>query len=197
MTLFLVRHGRAAAGVEALDPGLDDVGRSQAQHVAIALRGSGAERLVCSPLARARETAAPIAAELGLVPEIRSEISEVFDPEMNARARGAMLVPLLSGRWSQQRPHLVAWRDQVLRTLVELGDRHTIVVSHFVAISVAIGASTEDDRVSPCALANASITTLEVAGGKLVLRRPGEVAHLPADEITAAHAALPGKPGPR
>ena len=57
-------------------------------------------------------------------------------------------------------------------------------------ISTAIGASTEDDRVSPCALANASITTMIVSDGKLALRRPGEVSHLSPDEITASHAAL-------
>jgi hypothetical protein len=44
--------------------------------------------------------------------------------------------------------------------------------------------------VSPCALANASITTMEVVAGGLHLRRPGEVSHLSRDEITATHAAI-------
>jgi len=193
MTLFLVRHGRAAAGVEALDPGLDEVGRSQAKHAAEALRKSGAKRLVCSPLARARETAAPIAEALGVDVEIRDEIAEVFDPSMSTEARGMALAPLLSGRWSQQSAALRDFRSRVLGFLLGLGEEDVVVVSHFVAISVAIGASTGDDRVSPCALANASITTLEGSDGKLVLRRSGEVAHLPKDEITARHAALPGR----
>jgi broad specificity phosphatase PhoE len=193
MTLYLVRHGRAEAGVEHPDPGLDAVGESQARHVTEALRGKGASRLVCSPLRRARETAAPIAEALGLTLEIRNEIAEVFEPSMSVNARGAMLAPFLSGSWSGQSAALRAWRERVLRCLIEIGEGKTIVVSHFVAISAAIGASTEDDRVSPCALANASITTLEVSGGKLHLRRPGEVAHIPKDEITATHAAIPGK----
>lgn len=193
MTLYLVRHGRAEAGVEHLDPGLDAVGLSQAKHVADALRGKGASRLVCSPLRRARETASPIAEALELELEIREEIAEVFEPSMSANARGAMLAPFLSGMWSQQSPELRAWRDRVLSCLTDLGGHKTIVVSHFVAISAAIGASTGDDRVAPCALANASITTIEVNGTKLDLRRPGEVAHLPKGEITATHAAIPGK----
>jgi broad specificity phosphatase PhoE len=193
MTLYLVRHGKAFAGVEHLDPGLDAVGASQAKHAAVALQGRGATRLISSPLRRARETAAPIAEALGLTVEIRDEIAEVFDPSMSADARGAMLGPFLSGAWSRQSPILQAWRERVLGTLVELAQDKTIVVSHFVAISAAIGASTEDDRVSPCALANASITTLEVSEGKLVLRRPGEVAHLPNDEITATNSVLPGR----
>lgn len=193
MTLYLVRHGRAAAGVEHLDPGLDPVGLSQAEHAAQALLGTGARRLVCSPLRRARETAAPIARALGLVAEIREEVAEVFDPAMPAGARSQMLGPFLSGRWSEQPPGLQAWRTRVLAALVELGREKTIVVSHLVAISAAIGASTGDDRICPCALANASITTLEVTGGQLVLRRPGEVAHLDATEITSTHA-LSGRP---
>jgi broad specificity phosphatase PhoE len=193
MTLYLVRHGRAAAGVEHPDPELDPVGRSQAERVAQALVQRGAERLVCSPLLRTRQTAAPIAAALGLPLELRPEVAEVFLPTDGADARRAMLGSFLSGRWSEQPAALRAWRDRVLETLVELGRGHTIVVSHFVAISVAIGASTEDDRISPCALANASITTMEVVGDELVLRRPGEVAHLPPDEITATHAAIPGR----
>ena len=193
MTLYLVRHGRALAGVEHLDPGLDAVGESQARHVATALRGRGATRLVCSPLRRTRETAQPIADALSLVPEIHDAVAEVFDASMTSGARSAMLGPFLSGVWSQQPPALQAWRERVLAALLELGQDKTIVVSHFVAISAAIGASTEDDRVSPCALANASITTLEVSGGKLVLRKPGEVAHLPQNEITATHAVIPGR----
>ena len=193
MTLLLIRHGRAAAGVEELDPGLDEVGRSQAEHVALALRDRRATRLVCSPLRRARETAEPIQKLLGLPLEVSEGVSEVFEASMTIGERRGLLMPLLSGRWSQQTPRLRDWRDRTLRTLAELGrDSTTIVVSHFVAISVAIGASTEDDRVSPCALTNCSITTIEVDGDRLMLRRPGEVAHLSPEEITATHAAMPG-----
>lgn len=193
MTLYLVRHGRAEAGIEHLDPGLDAIGRSQAKAVAMALASSGVKRLVSSPLRRARETAQPVAGTLGLDAIVREDVSEVFDPDTGAAARGAMLGPLLSGVWSAQPPELRAFRERVLAALVELGSEPTIVVSHFVAISAAIGAATEDDRVSPCALANASITTFEVLGGKLVLKRAGEVAHLARDEITTTRNAIPGR----
>ena len=194
MTLYLVRHGRATAGVEALDPGLDPVGHSQASRVATALSDRGITRLVCSPLRRARETMMPLREALGIEPVVAREVAEVFDPSLEVDARRAMLGPFLSGVWSAQPAALRKWREGVLRALVELGETNTVVVSHFVAISAAIGASTEDDRISPCALAHASITTMEVSGARLVLRRPGEVSHLPADEITATHAAKPGMP---
>jgi broad specificity phosphatase PhoE len=143
---------------------------------------------------RARETAQPIADSLGAPIHIVEEVAEVFDRMMSISERRRMLAPFLSGRWSQQAERLQGWRDRLLAKLVELGQEPTIVVSHLVAISVAIGASTEDDRITPCALANASITTVEVRSGRLVLRRPGEVAHLPPDEITASHAPPPSGP---
>jgi broad specificity phosphatase PhoE len=116
MTLYLVRHGRAEAGIEQLDPGLDEVGKSQAERAAAALSGVRAKRLICSPLRRARETAAPIASALALTPEIREEVAEVFDPAMGVGARRDMLVPLLSGKWSEQPAELVSWRSRTRRS---------------------------------------------------------------------------------
>jgi probable phosphoglycerate mutase len=64
--LTIVRHGRTetnAAGrlLGRADPPLDDVGRSQVEAVATRL-GSGPSIIVSSPLRRARETAARLAA---------------------------------------------------------------------------------------------------------------------------------------
>ena len=60
--LYMVRHGRAQAGFGgAMDPGLDELGRSQADAVAEKLRSLGPLRILSSPLARAQQTAAPLA----------------------------------------------------------------------------------------------------------------------------------------
>jgi broad specificity phosphatase PhoE len=80
----------------------------------------------------------------------------------------------------------------VIDALMGLGGQTTVVVSHFVAISVAIGEATGDDRVSPCALANASITRMRIANGRLVLQAAGEVAHLDPSQISASTSGLPG-----
>ncbi len=74
--LIVARHGRTEANASGLllgrlDPALDEVGRAQAAALAAHLRsqrgGGGGEavRVVASPLARAQQTAAAIAAELG------------------------------------------------------------------------------------------------------------------------------------
>lgn len=63
--IYLVRHGQAASGwgLEE-DPGLDDLGRSQARDAAQKLAPLGPLPILSSPKARARETASPLAAEI-------------------------------------------------------------------------------------------------------------------------------------
>jgi broad specificity phosphatase PhoE len=198
MTIYLVRHGLAAAGVADLDPGLAELGHEQARAAAIVLKPLRAARLVVSPLRRTRETAEPIAQALGLNPEIRDEVAEVFDPEMPAAERSAMIGPFMAGEWANQPEVLRTWRRRVVDTLLEMARQSAasggdvIVVSHYIAIGVAIGEATGDDRVVPAPIANCSITTLDVAHGRLVLREAGSTAHLSAAQVTGVHSATLG-----
>jgi len=81
-TLFLVRHaahdllGRVLAGrMPGVSLGAD--GRRQAEALAERFGGEQLAALYSSPLERARETAAPIAARLGMEPHVCAELSEV------------------------------------------------------------------------------------------------------------------------
>ena len=202
MALYLVRHGRAAAGIEDFDPGLDQLGRAQAALAARALAeltaGTEELRLIVSPLRRTRETAEPIAELLKLAPEIRSEVSEVFDPAMKLDERRSMLGPLLGGRWSEQSQELIAFRDRVFQALLDFGGSPAIVVSHYVAISVALGAALGEDRVAPVPIPNASISRLEVRDRKFFLLEAASARHLSEGLLTGASAALVGSaPGSR
>ncbi len=117
--IYLVRHGRAAADWGShVDPGLDDVGRTQAEAMASELAPKGPLPLVASPLRRTRETAA---------------------------AREAVV--------------------EALRALSE----DTIVVSHYIAINVAVGHALGDARVTCFRPDYCSCTLLDVADGRLVL----------------------------
>ncbi len=64
MSLIIVRHGRTEANASGLllgrrlDPGLDSLGVRQAEALAAVV--GGADRVVCSPLRRTRETAAAL-----------------------------------------------------------------------------------------------------------------------------------------
>lgn len=200
MPLILIRHGLAAAGVDDLDPGLDPIGRRQAEATAAFLRGSNVGRLVVSPLRRTRETAAPLAEVFGLPPELREEVAEVFDPAMPAAERKAMIGPFMGGRWTDQPESLQIWRKRVVRTLIELGitgstaGHDVVVVSHYIAIGVAIGLALSDDRVVPMPIANCSITILEAGRLGLSLVAGATTPHLPSDLVTGAKTALPGGP---
>lgn len=199
MTIYLIRHGLAAAGVDDLDPGLAPLGHAQAAAVAAALAGSPAGRLIVSPLRRTRETAEPIAATLGLEPELREEVAEVFDPSWPVEQRRAMIGPFMAGRWSEQPERLQAWRRRVLDTLLEAGlaaeatGRDLVVVSHYIAIGVAIGEATNDDRVVPIPMANASITRMSAGHGGLRLIEAVSTAHLAPGQITGLGQAMAGR----
>lgn len=74
--ILMARHGQTAYNAEGrfqgtLEIPLDEVGRAQAQALSETALGHGIRSLWCSPLARARETAAVVAGSLGL--EVRVE----------------------------------------------------------------------------------------------------------------------------
>jgi len=190
MSIYLVRHGLAAAGVDALDPGLAPLGREQARAAAEALRGVPAGRLIVSPLRRTRETAEPIAAALGLEAEVRDEVGEVFDPSWAVAERQAMIEPFMAGNWRDQPQRLRDWQRRVIDAVLEAGlaaeasGRDLVIVSHYIAIGVAIGEALGDDRVVPVAMANASITRMTAGHGGLSLLEAASTAHLAPEQVT-------------
>ena len=199
MTIYLVRHGLAAAGVEDLDPGLSEVGHQQARATAEALGSVRSPRLVVSPLRRTRETAHPIEAVLALSAEIRDEVAEVFDPSMPADERTKMLPTFMAGNWSDQNDVLRAWRRRCIDAILEFSlassadDSDLVIVSHYIAICVAIGAASGDDRVVPVPVANCSITSFQAGHGELTLLEAGSTAHLRPELITGVRSATLGK----
>lgn len=88
MRAFLLRHGEsrsnAAAGVVSLpeEEGdrLSDRGERQASAAAGLIASFAPARIVCSPMRRALETAAPIAERTGLEPEVWDWIHELREP---------------------------------------------------------------------------------------------------------------------
>lgn len=183
--LFLVRHGRAAASFgEDRDPHLSELGKAQAEAMAMALAPNGALPVVTSPLRRTRETAAALERRFRVEARVEPAVAEVpsglqgdvptpegvpsrpgvgtaatASPPPPAEARWATAGPtslawrapflsdLLSRRWEEVDPFLSRWRDGVLSALVGL-ETDTVVVTHFVAINVAVGRATGDTQVA-------------------------------------------------
>lgn len=171
--LYLVRHGRAAAAWDQdTDPGLDDLGREQAVAIAQLLASSGRPEVVVSPMRRTRETAAPLLEVLGTEPRIEPRVSEIPSPTEDLAARGQWLRTISMRRWSQLDPALQRWRDGVLRALAEI-ERDTVVVTHYIAINVAFGAATGDERVVCFHPDYCSVTTMTHDHGRLALLERG------------------------
>jgi broad specificity phosphatase PhoE len=174
--IYLVRHGKAAAGFDGhRDPGLDATGRTQAESMAREIAPLGPLPLFSSPLARARETAAPLARLWNAEVVIEPRVAEIPSPTEDLAARAAWLRAAMQGRWSELDHDLNAWRQRLIDCLVALpGD--SVVVCHFIAINVAVGAAVGDDRMVVFAPDNASVTMLDNTGGRLATVELGRTA---------------------
>ena len=171
--LYLVRHGKAAAAFsEAPDPGLDVTGAAQAEAMAERLALLGPLPIITSPLKRTRETAAPLERRWHFTARVVPEVGEIPSPMEDPAARGDWLRGVMASVWSAQPEGLRAWRQHVVDALVAL-QRPTVVVTHFVAINVAVGHAEGHDRVVGFAPDNCSVTVLDVEDGGLRLVRRG------------------------
>ena len=173
--LYLVRHGRAAATfAEARDPGLDPAGRAQAEEVADRLAPLGPRPIVASPLRRTRETATPLELRWRRTARIEPAVAEIPSPVDDLAKRGEWLRGVMAGRWSELAPELRAWRREVVAALAAIPEA-SVVVSHYIAINVAVGHATGDDRVVCFAPDHCSVTIVDVEGGALrLIERGGE-----------------------
>ena len=168
--IALVRHGHASAGWDtAIDPDLDDLGRSQAETVAHQLDLKFVDlniiatrvEIVTSPLLRCQQTAAAFARRRHVVPRVCSEVAEIPSPNgvvMSARIdwlRGAM-----QGTWADLGSNYVSFRNSTVE-FVRAINSDTAIFSHFIAITAVIGAITGDDRLVIRRLDNCSVTSVE------------------------------------
>jgi probable phosphoglycerate mutase len=140
MDIYLVRHGEASASWgQDPDPGLSQLGVSQAHEAARLLQPQLADdvQLLSSPLARARETAAPLAAAMGLAPAISDAFREIRAPVPLAE-RQAWLRQFMQQRWQEQSADLHLWRETAFSTLLQL-QQPAVVFTHFLVINAVVG----------------------------------------------------------
>ena len=175
--IILVRHGRAAAGWDAdPDPGLDDVGRAEAEAAADALAPVGPLPIVVSPLRRTLETAQPLEARWGTRAAVEPRVGEIVSPEgMSLEERGGWLRQAMAGTWADLGPEYEAWRDDVVDYIRSLTE-DTVVVSHFIAMNAVVGQATGDDRVVCFVPRNCCRTVVETDGTTLTVVDLGEEA---------------------
>jgi broad specificity phosphatase PhoE len=168
--IYLIRHGKAGSTWDDRDPdpGLNEVGRAQAEARAAAWADKGPLPVVTSPLRRTRETAAAFERLWKTRAEVEPRVGEISAPETVAAHRVDWLKETLQRRWRELEPPLQQWRKSVLEAMLAI-DRDTIIVSHYVAINVAVGYAMGDDLVSCFRPENCSCTVLDVDAGCLKL----------------------------
>jgi len=187
--LILVRHGRTAANAQGrlqgrLDLPLDDVGREQADRLARAV--GRADRIVSSPLRRARETAAAFGTPV--------EIDERWIEQDYGEFDGRLQREIPVAEWQRWRadPSLRIGGGESLddlqqRVTVALDDlaglaehERVVVVSHVSPIKAAVAWSlgTGVEIAWRCQLDQASITTVAIGPRGPSLRTFNETGHL-------------------
>ncbi|MEM9360235.1 MAG: histidine phosphatase family protein [Pseudomonadota bacterium] len=174
--VYLVRHGEAnARWSESADPGLSELGKSQADQAAIELRQRIADaqpRLISSPLARAQQTAEPLADLLQLEFVIDDRIREIPSP-VPLSERQDWLRAFMTQCWPEQPQELHDWRDQILEAVREQ-TTDAVLFTHFLVINAVVGACKARKETLVVWPANASITELEVVDNQISVRQLGE-----------------------
>lgn len=174
VVVHMVRHGEASAGYsEHPDPGLSPLGHRQADRVADQLASAGPLLVYSSPMARARETAAPLAERWSAAPMIEAAVSEIPSPGLSPQARGPWLQAVMAGTWHEATDEVRAWRDGIVAFLLSL-EVDAVVFSHFVAINAALSVATTSDQPRVAHLDHCSVTTFETEGSTLRAIQTGE-----------------------
>jgi len=130
--------------------------------------------VVVSPLRRARETAAPLERTWGRPGIVEPAVGEIPSSVADPTERGAWLRRILQARWGDVQPELQTWRRGVVDALLGLRES-SVVFSHYIAINVAVGTATGNDRIASFSPAHCSVTVVDTDGGALrLLERGGE-----------------------
>ncbi len=180
MVLSIVRHARTEANAGGrlqgtLDLPLDDVGIGQAALLPALVRDI--DRVVCSPLLRARQTAAVF----GIDPTIDERLREVdYGPFEGQRI--ADLPPEVWSRWVTELDYapdggetLQSMSDRVVDALRELAeeatDRHIVVVTHATPVKAAMAWALGTDLgiATRCWVDQASVTRILIRGNRPLL----------------------------
>jgi probable phosphoglycerate mutase len=203
--LVLVRHAlpqriHAADGVAA-DPSLTPHGEQQARRLVGALSDEPVAALYTSPLARARETAAPLAAALGLEPAVVDDLRE-YDADAAHYVPVHEMPRLDPAGWERMRAGLLpesvdvgAFTGRVASAFETVVAAHpgrdtAVVVAHAGVVNTWLAHLLGLDRPLAFPLDYTGITRI-LAGrdGRRVVRTVNETAHV-ADLLTTPGPAV-------
>jgi probable phosphoglycerate mutase len=110
MEIVLIRHGEpewVRDGLAVVDPPLTERGHRQAERLADSLSNERFDEVLVSPLVRARQTASPLLAALGVAEVIDPWLEEIRDPMWHGSPaeKAAEAYAELRGRPAEERWH--------------------------------------------------------------------------------------------
>jgi broad specificity phosphatase PhoE len=177
--IHLARHGQTAYNAEGRFQGhlpvpLDDTGRAQARDLAEAVAAIEVRTLVCSPLARARETAEIVGARIGLAPEEDARFTETDTGDWTDRTFAEIQAADPEGfqRYEISDPtfrypggeSFAEQSDRVQAGLRDLRarteDLPALVVCHRGVIRLALAVATGDHTAGGQEIGNATLVTV-------------------------------------
>jgi probable phosphoglycerate mutase len=200
-TILLVRHGESAAFVEGepfalvdghADPPLRENGLEQAQRVGDRLAREEIAAIYVTTLQRTAQTAAPLAARLGLEPRVEAGLREVNLGEwenggLRKHARAGH--PMVAQIFAEQRWDVVpgaepaeAFTDRVRAGIRRIAAAHpdqtVVAVVHGGVIGSVLAQATGSRGLAFAGADNGSISEVVISAERWIVRRYNDTAHL-------------------
>ena len=202
--ILLVRHGESApARLDApaprvdgrSDPALDPQGRKEADLVAERLQHEDVAAIYVSSLRRTHETAAPLAARLGLEPVVEPRLSEVFLGDWEgpyfrkhfAEGHPIALQAIKEERWDAipGAESTEAFQARIRAGIEAIAaahpDRRVVVVTHGGVIGSIVALATGARPWAFVGADNGSLSHLVVTDERWIVRRFNDTGHLGTD----------------
>lgn len=199
--MLLVRHGqsqeyRAGASFPLVDghgdPPLSELGRQQAERVAGRLADAGIDAIYVSTLQRTAQTAAPLAARLGLSPEVEAGLREVHLGAWEGGLYRKMVAengPLAQRMFAEERWNVIPGAESLTafdgriraaigRILAARAGQRVAVFTHGGVIGQAVALASGARPFAFNTADNASISRLIVTAGRWWVRSFNDTAHL-------------------
>lgn len=200
--LLLIRHGQSEAYVDGTpfpltgghgDPPLSALGHEQARRVCDRLAGAGIDAIYVTTLRRTAETAAPLAARLGLKPLVEPGLREVNLGEWEGglyRKMVAEMNPIARRMFAEERwdvipgaESLVSFDGRVRAAIARITAAHTgqrvAVFTHGGVIGQLLAMATGSRPFAFNTADNASISRLIVTARQWFVRGFNDTAHAP------------------
>ncbi len=202
--MLLIRHGESMPIAEGqdipmvdghADPPLDPQGHEEARRVADRLAGEEITAIYTSTLTRTQQTAAPLAAKLGLTPAVEADVREVHLGEWEGiyRIRMREQHPIAKRFWEERDWGVIPGAEtneqfgtRVRRGLQRIAAAHpgerVAVFVHGGVIGMAMQLAVEARSLAFVGAENGSINHLVILDdGTWILRRFNDTGHLATD----------------